>query len=190
MSNNLHPPCPQVELPLPSGTLLLPDQVDVEESLSPVSMSILKEQRSLLAERLQNTSLRTHAGLPSTPLVDFTEVELPRCVHCTCVHTVYTLWYWHYNPSSVQHLLCCKRSVLSLRNVVLCFRTTCLQTHSEQTCLQSHTVHTMLCVWIEYCRLRSTVEQVLTLAHTTKLSKCKRCDSVAVPVCVRLVLHL
>jgi hypothetical protein len=55
----------------------VPDEVDVEESLSPVSMSVLKEQRSLLAQRLQDTSLRTHAGLPSTPLIDFSELNMP-----------------------------------------------------------------------------------------------------------------
>jgi hypothetical protein len=61
----------------PSMALGVPDEVDVEESLSPVSMSVLKEQRSLLAQRLQDTSLRTHAGLPSTPLIDFSELNMP-----------------------------------------------------------------------------------------------------------------
>ena len=71
----------------------------------------MKEQRSILAERLLTTSIRSHAGLPSTPLVDFTEINLPRlddtdmllisCVYIidglvyvyiyTCVH-VYTFY--------------------------------------------------------------------------------------------------
>ena len=38
----------------------------------------MKEQRSILAERLLTTNIRSHAGLPSTPLVDFTEIDLPR----------------------------------------------------------------------------------------------------------------
>ena len=38
----------------------------------------MKEQRSILAERLLTTNIRSHAGLPSTPLVDFTEINLPR----------------------------------------------------------------------------------------------------------------
>jgi hypothetical protein len=51
--------------------------VNVEESLSPASLSVLKEQRSLLAERLLTSSLRNHAGLPSTPLDDYHELEMP-----------------------------------------------------------------------------------------------------------------
>ena len=67
----------------------------------------MKEQRSILAERLLTTNIRSHAGLPSTPLVDFTEIDLPRldidvriisCVYiidglvciCTCVHMFYS----------------------------------------------------------------------------------------------------
>ena len=38
----------------------------------------MKEQHSILAERLLTTNIRSHAGLPSTPLVDFTEINLPR----------------------------------------------------------------------------------------------------------------
>ena len=77
------PSSSQVDLPdsphlPPHMALGVPGEVDVEESLSPVSMSLLKEQRSLLAQRLQNTSLRTHAGLPSTPLIDFSELNMPR----------------------------------------------------------------------------------------------------------------
>ena len=68
----------QVDLPVSSPLLGVPDEVNVEESLSPLNLSVLKEQRSLLAERLRNTSLRTHAGLPSTPLIDFSELNMPR----------------------------------------------------------------------------------------------------------------
>ena len=55
-----------------------PNSINVEESLSPRSLSVLKEKKSLLAEKLQSHSLRGLAGLPSVPLVDYTELDLPR----------------------------------------------------------------------------------------------------------------
>ena len=80
------------------GALSVPGDVNVEESLSPASLSLLKEKKSLLAERLQASSLRHHAGLPSTPLADFTELEMPRY---TCdMYIIYDvqciLQVWNY----------------------------------------------------------------------------------------------
>ena len=68
--------------------------IDVLESLSPATMSILHNQRSQLEESLRLSEHIRRAGLPTTiqHLGDFTEVDLPRYTHAhvyMCVH-VYT----------------------------------------------------------------------------------------------------
>ena len=76
----------------------LGEEVDVEESLSPRSLSRLQARKSLLEERMLNSSMRNMSGLPSVPLRDYTEIDLPRYMYVyVCVYVVlYTEWQYYF----------------------------------------------------------------------------------------------